>query len=127
MESITVVFPAGIYLSKPIFLRSHMILALEKGAILKATDEPADFDNPKEEKGIVAFINGKNLTNITIDGKGTIDGSGERWWPPVKEAKKSGQPEPRRRPRLIVLSNCRNVLIQEVTLQNSPSFHLVPT
>jgi polygalacturonase len=123
----TVVFPAGDYRSKPIFLRSHLVLQLEEGAILKATDEPADFADPKEEKGVMAFVNGKNLTNITINGKGTIDGSGERWWPPVKEAKKTGQPEPRRRPRMIVLSKCKSVLIQGVTLQNSPSFHLVPT
>jgi polygalacturonase/lysophospholipase L1-like esterase len=123
----TVVFPAGAYLSKPIFLRSNLRLQLDQGATLKATDEPADFDAPKEEKGLVAFVNGKNLTNITITGQGTIDGSGERWWPPVKEAKKSGEPEPRRRPRMVVLSKCKNVRIQDVTLQNSPSFHLVPT
>jgi len=123
----TVVFPAGTYLSKPIFLRSHLTLELEKGAILKATDEPGDFDDPKAQKGVIAFINGNNLTNIFIDGKGTIDGSGERWWPPVKEAKKNGQPEPRRRPRMIVFSKCKEVAIQGVTLQNSPGFHLVPT
>lgn len=122
----TVVLPAGTYLSKPIFLRNHLVLQLDEGAILKATDEPADFADPNEDKGVVAFVNGKNLTNITIDGKGTIDGSGERWWPPVKEAKKIGQPEPRRRPRMIVLSKCKGIRIQRVTLQNSPSFHLVP-
>jgi DNA sulfur modification protein DndE len=123
----TVLLSAGTYLSKPIFLRSNLILQVGDGATLKATDNPADFDAPKEEKGVVAFINGRNLTNICIDGKGTIDGSGEPWWPPVKEAKKAGQPEPRRRPRMIVLSKCKDVLIQGVTLQNSPSFHLVPT
>jgi len=122
-----VVFPAGNFLSKPILLRSNLTFQLEEGAILKATDEPADFSDPKEEKGVIAFVNGKNLTNITINGKGTIDGSGERWWPPVKEAKKTGQPEPQRRPRMIVLSKCKDILIQGVTLQNSPSFHLVPT
>jgi polygalacturonase len=123
----TVVFPAGNYLSKPIFLRSNLTLQLDEGATLKATDEPADFNDPKEEKGVIAFVNGKNLTNIAINGKGTIDGAGERWWPSVKEAKRTGRPEPRRRPRMIVLSKCKEVLIQRVTLQNSPSFHLVPT
>jgi polygalacturonase len=122
-----VVFPSGNYLSKPIFLRSNLTFQLEEGAILKATDEPADFNDPKEEKGVIAFVNGKNLTNITITGKGTIDGTGERWWPPVKEAKKTGQPEPRRRPRMIVLSKCKGVRIEGIALQNSPSFHLVPT
>jgi DNA sulfur modification protein DndE len=123
----TVVIPAGNYLSKPIFLRGNLTFQLEESAILKATDEPEDFNDPKEEKSVIAIVNGKNLTNITITGKGTIDGSGERWWPPVKEAKKTGQPEPRRRPRMIVLSKCKSVHVQGVTLQNSPSFHLVPT
>jgi polygalacturonase/lysophospholipase L1-like esterase len=123
----TVLVPAGNYLSKPIILRNNLTLQLEEGATLKATDEPADFADPKEEKGVIAFVNGKNLTNITIAGKGTIDGAGERWWPPVKEAKKTGQPEPRRRPRMVVLSKCKGVQVQAVTLQNSPSFHLVPT
>ena len=35
-------FPAGTYLSKPIFLHSQMTLQLDAGAILQATDERAD-------------------------------------------------------------------------------------
>ena len=126
-SGVTVLFPAGTYLSKPIFLRSYQLYKFEEGATLKASDEPGDFSDTKEEKGVPAFVNGKELTDVTITGKGTIDGSGERWWPPVKEAKKNGTPEPRRRPRMIVLSKCRGVRIEGITLQNSPSFHLVPT
>src|SRR5262249_53894780 len=111
----TVLLPRGTYLSKPIFLRSNMTLQLDEGALLKATDEPNDFADSKEGRGVLAFINGSNLTNITIAGKGTIDGSGERWWPPVKEAKKTGQPEPRRRPRMVVLSKCNGIRVQGIT------------
>lgn len=118
-------FPAGIYLSKPIFLRSKTTLQLDAGAVLQARDEPSDFlDN---NHATLAFVNGRNLTNVVIAGRGTIDGAGARWWPPVREAKRTGQPEKVRRPRLVMLTNCKNIRVEDVTLQNSPSFHLVPT
>jgi polygalacturonase len=114
-------------LSKPIFLKSNTTLELEQGAILKATDDPNDFVNEdKKSNDPLAFINGIDLTKIAITGKGTIDGSGAKWWPPVREAKKNDQPEPRKRPRLIVLNNCVGVHIKDITLTNSPSFHLFP-
>ncbi|OHB49132.1 MAG: hypothetical protein A2Y10_05250 [Planctomycetes bacterium GWF2_41_51] len=124
----TVRFAAGTYLSKPIFLRSNITLHLENGAILKATDEPNDFKNTenKSSKEPLGFVNGKNLTNITIEGQGTIDGSGQRWWPAAIEAKKAKQPEKLRRPRMVVLNGCVGVRIKDVTLTNSPTFHLVP-
>jgi polygalacturonase/lysophospholipase L1-like esterase len=117
---------AGTYLSKPIFLKSNTSLQLDQGAILKATDDPNDFADPQKAGNVLAFVNGNDLTNITIEGKGTIDGSGKRWWGPIKEAKKNKQPEPYRRPRLVVLNGCVGVRIKDVTLINSPSFHLVP-
>jgi polygalacturonase len=66
------------------------------------------------------------LTSAALTGKGVIDGAGARWWEPVKAAKQAGQPEPRRRPRLIVMNGCVNLRVSGVTLRNSPSFHLVP-
>jgi lysophospholipase L1-like esterase len=119
--------PAGTYLSKPLFLRSCSTLELDEGATLQATDDPADFADPEKPGGVLAFLNGRTLTDVTIAGRGTIDGAGARWWEPVREAKEAGQPEPRRRPRLIVMSNCVNLTVRGVTLQNSPSFHLVPS
>ena len=116
--------PAGIYLSKPVFLRSKTTLQLDAGAVLQARDEPSDFLDASG--ATLAFVNGKNLTNVVIAGRGTIDGAGARWWAPVRAAKKSGQPETVRRPRLVVLTNCKDVRVENVTLQNSPSFHLVP-
>lgn len=116
--------PVGIYLSRPIFLRSQTTLQLDAGAVLQARDEPADFLDAKG--ATMAFVNGKQLTDIAITGRGTIDGAGGRWWAPVRAAKKTGAKETVHRPRMIMLSNCKNVRIENVTLQNSPSFHLVP-
>jgi polygalacturonase len=118
--------PAGAYLSKPIFLRSRTTLQLDEGATLQARDEFGDFANPDKPGAVIAFVNGNNLTDIAITGKGAIDGAGARWWPPVREAKKAGKPEPRRRPRLVLLSGCVGIHVRDVTLRNSPGFHLVP-
>jgi polygalacturonase len=123
----------GTFLSKPLFLRSKTTLQLEAGATLKATDEPADFMNPDANKGtpssgsFFALVNGKDLVDVAINGKGTIDGSGTRWWVPAEEARRKTPGYTLRRPRLVLLTRCKNVRVDGVTLANSPSFHLVPT
>lgn len=115
--------PAGTYLSKPVFLRSNTTLQLDEGAVLQATDEPNDFTD--SERGLVGFVNGNTLTNVAVTGKGRIDGAGVRWWGPAEEAKRARQPEPRRRPRMVVFNSCVGLRVQGVTLTNSPSFHLI--
>jgi polygalacturonase len=119
----TVRFSPGIYLCRPLFLRSSTTLQIDEGAILKASDNPKDFA-PKDNNDPIAFINCKNLTNITISGRGIIDGSGAKWWDAVKEAKKNRQPEPPKRPNLIALNNCTAFRAKDITLTNSPGTHL---
>jgi polygalacturonase len=132
----TVRFPAGTYLSQPISLRSKTTLLLDQGAILKATDDPKDYLPSSvtwedilqgRSKGpFLNLVNGKNLVDVTITGKGTIDGSGARWWEPAEEARRkvSGYTLPR--PNLIRITGCKRLTVTGVTLQNSPKFHLVP-
>ena len=130
----TVRFPAGTYLSKPITLKTKTTMHLDEGAKLQATGEQAAFlksgtDWLKAESSgdFVPFIGGKKLQDVTISGKGTIDGGGENWWGPAEEArrKKPGFTLPR--PRMIVLNDSKNIKVTGVTLQNSPTFHFVPT
>jgi polygalacturonase len=117
----------GIYLSQPLTLRSAVTLQVDEGATLQATDNPTDFADPDAPNRVRPFIGGSVLAGVTISGKGVIDGAGEKWWQPVREAKRTKQPEPKtRRPRLIVINQCNGLTIRDVTLQNSPSFHLVP-
>lgn len=123
----------GTYLSQPIYLRDKTTLQLDAGAKLLATDEPAHFDDPRKPQARVAFVNGKDLSQVAITGSGIIDGAGERWWKPVVEGKRLARAkgetftETVRRPRLIILSGCREIRIEGVTIQNSPTFHLVPS
>jgi len=124
----TVRFPAGTYLSRPIFLKGHgLTVQLDAGATLLASDVFSDFDNPEKPGSVLALVNANGLNDLTLTGEGTIDGAGAKWWPDVKTAKAAGTPEPRRRPRLVTLQNCLNLRVAGLTLQNSPSFHLVPS
>jgi polygalacturonase len=132
----TVRFPAGTYLSQPLSLRSKTTFLLDQGATLKATDDPKDYLPSSvtwedilqgRSKGpFVNFVNGRNLEDVTITGKGTIDGSGARWWGPAEEARRKVSGFTLPRPNLIRITGCKRLTVSGVTLQNSPKFHLVP-
>ena len=68
-----VYFPPGEYTTGTIHLRSHVRLFIEAGAIIYSIKDKSFFD--KE-----ALIYGEDLNNITIEGRGTIDGQGEYEW-----------------------------------------------
>ena len=121
----TVRLTAGTYLSQPLTLRSKTTLRLEAGAKLQATDDPADFAADKPNT-FIAFLSGKNLTDVTLSGPGIIDGGGGKWWVPAEEARRKSPGYTLPRPNLIVLTGCRQVRLQDLTLQNSPKFHFVP-
>ena len=130
----TVLFPAGTYLSQPLTLRTKTTVLLEAGATLLATTNQSDFMKAPGDwlkagssGDFNPFIGGKKLTDITFTGSGTIDGNGAVWWGEAEKARqiKSGYTLPR--PNLIVLERCRNVRLENITLQNSPKFHFVPS
>ncbi len=129
-----VVVPVGTFLSGPIDLKSNMALVLERGAVILASDNFADY----EVKGKARpFISGEKVSNVTIRGEGTIDGAGAKWWdrfraeraagvPQQGQPRSASQPVESPRPKLVVLTDCSRILIQSVTLKNSAQFHLVP-
>ncbi|MDH7599601.1 MAG: glycoside hydrolase family 28 protein [Sedimentisphaerales bacterium] len=129
----TVLLPEGHYLSGPIELRSKVTLQIEQGALLQATPRHQDFMKKAGDwlsassSDFVPLIRGKDLYDITITGKGTIDGNGKYWWGPAEEARQKRPGYTLPRPNLIVLTRCRNVRISDLTIQNSPKFHIVPT
>jgi polygalacturonase len=130
----TVKFSPGIYLSQPITIRTKTTVLLDARATLLASTNQSDFmktpgDWLKAKSGgdFIPFISGKNLTDVTLTGKGTIDGNGAVWWEEAEKARQkvSGYTLPR--PNLIVLNRCKNVRLENLTVQNSPKFHFVPT
>lgn len=129
----TVLFPAGTYLSQPLTLRSKTTMRLEAGAMLLATTNqrdfmkvPGDWLKAKSSGDFVPFIGGKDLTDVTFTGKGTIDGNGVAWWAAARNPRPAEPGYTLPRPNLIMLEHCRNVRLENITLQNSPKFHFVP-
>lgn len=130
----TVLLPKGIYLSKPLTIRTKTAFIIDEGATLLASTNQNDFlkvpgDWLKATGGgdFVPFISGKDLEDVTIGGRGTIEGSGAVWWEAAEEARKKVSGFTLPRPNLIVLTRVKNLVVRDVTIQNSPKFHLVPT
>jgi len=130
----TVLLPPGTYLSQPLTLADKTTLLLERGATLLASPEhrdfmkvPGDWLKAKSGSDFIPLLSGKDLTDLTITGKGTIDGNGALWWEEAEKARQrvSGYTLPR--PNLFTLQRCKRVKLTGITLQNSPKFHFVPT
>jgi polygalacturonase len=154
-----VIVPAGIWVVAPIQLKSGIDLHLEANAILQMTEERSLHLDKKGK--VMNSISAKKAHDISITGKGFIDGNGE-FWRAVKKTKQSNEEwkqytamggkfsqdgklwypfnlkhqgniaadelaQEKMRVNLIRFTDCERVLIQGVTLQNSPKFHFTPT
>ena len=123
------VVPSGTFVSGALFFRQGTHLYLEKGAVLKGSDRISDFPvmttriEGETCKYFPALVNADGLDGFTISGEGTIDGNGLPYWEQFW-LRRSWNPQctnkDEQRPRLVYLSNCRNVQIENVSLQNSP-------
>jgi polygalacturonase len=132
----TVVFPAGNYACAPLVLKgSHITVQLDEGATLSATTNHAAFLKTGSGDWLAAkssgdfnpFLSIKDGTDVTLIGKGVIEGNGQVWWEEAEKARQkvSGYTLPR--PNLIVPQRINQLRISGVTIQNSPKFALVPT
>jgi len=123
----TVYLPAGRYLAGSLFLRDNISLYLDSGAVILGSENPADYPivhnrwEGKHQDTYAPLIVGQNLKNVSVTGRGTIDGRGGIWWQ-AKKDKTLAYP----RPRLIGFSDCTNVLIEGITAINSPSWTINP-
>ncbi|HEX9047931.1 MAG TPA: glycosyl hydrolase family 28 protein [Verrucomicrobiae bacterium] len=106
--------PSGVYLCGPLQLTSGVELHLQAGAILRML--PLD-SYPGGTNDPANFISGQRLHDVAITGAGAIDGQGGPWWPFAKIPGAS-------RPRMIALNACDRLLIEGITLSNSPMFHI---
>jgi polygalacturonase len=125
----TVQLTAGTYLSAPIVLKSKITLQLDKGATLLGSADHGDYPAMMEFRapGLQPLVSAIGASNVSITGEGVIDGAGESWWQMARSVKNagivgSGHP----RPTLVVFDHCKHVLVEGVTIQNSPMWQLVP-
>lgn len=159
----TLYFPPGRYLTGSVHLENNLTLHLEAGAVLLYSGDPTDSPLVQSRwegttawtHGPLLYANGKE--NITITGRGTIDGQGQNWWNPQRSsdaarvernrvAREAWQKVYARmqqggeggkvtredfveaagfiRPSLIVPYECKNIVIEGVTITNSPMWLL---
>lgn len=134
----TVYFPAGTFLSGTIYLKNNVCLRLEAGALLLGSTRVEDYplNQTRYPSGSDRYVSraliwGEDLHDLTITGRGTIDGQGadfgntsvpgQEWRNLVSVYKDTTrfrtEPSYINRPYLIRLISCRNILIEKVTLQ----------
>ncbi|MCD8216156.1 MAG: glycoside hydrolase family 28 protein [Clostridiales bacterium] len=119
----TVFVPCGKYLTGPVYLEDNTELNLEAGAELIFSDDISDYkvvtsrwEGVKREC-YESCINAYGKTNISITGRGTLNGNGRKWWDIFLDGANEYP-----RPKLIAPYECEHVLIQGVFLTNSPSW-----
>lgn len=123
----TVYVPGGRYLTGPIHLKSNITLHIDAGARLlfsqNIEDYPVVFSRWEglDREVYSPLIFGQNLENVAIIGRGILDGQGDVWWK-LHAEKKLEYP----RPRFISFSDSTNVLIEGITLVNSPAWTINP-
>jgi parallel beta-helix repeat protein len=124
----TVELPAGTYLCGSIHLASNINLTLDPGAIImgapqesKAYDDEELFDgHAYQDEGHTFFHNsliwGENLTNVSITGRGMINGGGLVSQMLGNHGNKS-----------IALKSCRNVMLRDFTIYHGGWFAVLVT
>ena len=107
---------AAVLVSGPLDLKSNITLEIAAGTTLAASSDHNDFPEMEElgERGRRPLLSADNAENITIKGGGTIDGRGETWWPHVAQGYT--------RPRLVVFRHSKHIRMENITVQNSPSW-----
>jgi polygalacturonase len=123
-----VVIPKGIFMSGALFFKPKTHLYVSEGAVLKGSDNIADYPKlPSRMEGqsldyFAALVNAYQVDGFTISGKGTIDGNGlhfwEAFWARRKENPNCTNLEVSR-PRLVFIWQCNNVQVQDVKLHNA--------
>ncbi len=123
-----IVIPAGVYLTGALFFKSGVNLYVSEGGTLKGSDDISDY--PITETRIEretcryfpALINADGIDGFTMCGNGTIDGNGLKSWKAFwlrREWNPECTNKDEQRPRLVYISNCKNVTVAGLNLQNS--------
>lgn len=123
-----IIIPKGTYMSGALFFKPKTHLYVSEGAILKGSNNIADY--PKQASRMegqnldyfVALVNAYGVDGFTISGKGKIDGNGLKFWEAFWERRKENPKCTNlevSRPRLVFIWNSNNVQLQDVKLHNA--------
>jgi polygalacturonase len=128
---------ADAFLSGPLELHTGITLVVDKGTTLFASRDPELFATAPGSCGIVNHERGgckpliavRHAANAGVMGEGTIDGRGGEkllnknvsWWDLAEQARADGNQQAF---RLIVADYADNFTLYQITLKNSPNFHV---
>jgi polygalacturonase len=128
----TIVIPKGVFLTGALFFKPNTCLRLMEGAVIKGSDDIADYPLvPSRMEGkkldyYAALINAYNVDNFSITGPGTINGNALRFWKQfwayrdsLKKIDLVATNLEVHRPRLIFIWGCSHVNVNGVRLCNS--------
>ena len=126
-----VIIPEGNFLSGSIILKSGVELHLHKKATLLGSLNPDDYIKLNRWIG---FVMADSADNISISGKGTIDGQGQLlalhidslFYAGKIDSKdyvsKEKRPKVTIRPQIIEFVNCKHITITDVTIRDAASW-----
>ncbi len=144
-----VVVPKGDWLTGPIHLRSNVNLHVTEGATIRFSGDREDYLPVVHTRieGVEVYnysplIYAPNCRNIAITGKGTLDGNGAHWWTyfeenhdgysRIEDAKRPlserryGNGDNGLRPSFLQPWKSENVLVEGITLTNTPMWTVHP-
>ncbi len=124
-----IIVPRGTFLSGSLFFKQGTHLHIEEGGVLKGSDDISNFPlvmtrmEGQTVKYFAALINADHTDGFTISGKGTINGNGLRYWKAFwlrRQFNPTCTNMDEMRPRLIYISNSKNIQLSDVRLMDSP-------
>lgn len=134
-----VLLEGGVFYSRSIQLKKNVDLHIEKGAVLRATENIDDYirpcstindpktalvGNPVTGKPSFAFIYGFEADGATISGEGTIDGNCYAFVERKDQYYVTGNFYPR--PTVIYIEKSNHITVKEVTITGAPFWTLHP-
>lgn len=123
-----IVVPAGTYMIGAVYFKQGVHLYVAAGGVLKGSSDITDYDlcmtriEGETCPYFSALINADGVDGFTMLGPGTIDGNGLKSWKSFwlrRQWNPKCTNKDEQRPRLVYLSNCSNVLLGNLRLQNA--------
>lgn len=130
-----VLVPPGIWRSGTIFLKSNTTLHVSAGATLLGSPNIEDYTEMtwghNKDRQPYHLIVAQSQQNVTIEGKGTIDGNGEAFWKTYEKDEQGNMVVPRwimakdkKVSPLIELTESQNLYIRDVTIKTGGGWNL---
>lgn len=120
--------PKGKYLIGTIYLKDNSVLELLPGATLLGSTNLADYDSlywgHNQDRTPYHLIVAQNAKNVTIQGRGTIDGQGKNWYNYTDVKPRWMQKQIRRPSPMVEFDHCENVRVTGITLTHAAGWTL---